>query len=152
MLDLESIFGPDAPGPATMPPAVGESAEHYPTAAVALADDDALAESRFADWIRRPDATGRWGWERRGLPDRQLWWAHSTFEGLPEPPPPCSKCGSLVPWETLAGTCRCVQCDPPTTSIEALQQAERIRGRNEIPTPAGAAELLGDLKLLTARG
>lgn len=142
---LQGLFGGDLP---TVAKPVGQE----PTAEVASATGDALAESRFANWVRRPDATGRLGWESPGLPDSVRWWARSTFEELPEPPPPCSDCGSLKLWETLAGTWRCVHCHPPTTSIEALQQAERIRGRNEIPTPAGAAELLGDLRLLTARG
>ena len=38
-----------------------------------------------ADWERRQDSAGRWGWERRDAPESERWWRHSTFEELPEP-------------------------------------------------------------------
>ena len=100
------------------------------------ATDSTLAASGFAGWIRRPDATGRLGWES---PESPRCWGGSTFEDLLEPPPACDECGSLELWETLAGTWRCLHCDPPTTAIRLLEQAAAIRRREGKPDPPGAA-------------
>ena len=96
-------------------------------------DDDALASAGFADWIRRPDATGRMGWERPDLPERKRWWAHSTFEELPEPPPACDECGGLeFCWNSSSERC-CVRCHPPAISDTLRQQVSRLRGQPGIP-------------------
>ena len=146
-IDLESIFGGNLAAEASTPVEVMAK-----PAEVDSATGDALAAVESAECIQRPDATGRWGWERRGLPDWQRWWAHSTFEELPEPPSPCSECGSLELWETLAGTWRCVHCDPPSTAVRLLDQAAAIRRRHGKPDPPGAAEMLADLKRLATVG
>jgi hypothetical protein len=38
---------------------------------------------RFADWILRPDVSGKLGWEAPDLPESSRWWARSTFDALP---------------------------------------------------------------------
>jgi hypothetical protein len=40
-------------------------------------------EPPFPGWIRRPDATGRLGWEPPGLPESRRWWACCTDDELP---------------------------------------------------------------------
>jgi hypothetical protein len=177
MLDLESIFGLDAPARATMPLVVAKPAGQEPMAEaepmvrdrpaaealapvevaakpaeVASATGDVLSEVESAECIERPDASGRMGWEPPDLAEWQRWWAHSMFEDLPEPPPPCSKCGSLELWETTAGTWRCVHCDPPAAASRLLEQAAAIRRHHGKPDSPGAAEMLADLKCLTDTG
>ncbi len=46
-----------------------------------------------------------------------------------DPPDPCSECGTLELWQTLAGNWRCLLCDPPTTARRLAELAERIRQR-----------------------
>lgn len=139
---LQGLFGGE-------PLTVTKSTGQEPTAEVASATGDALAAVESAEWIQRPDATGRWGWES---PESKRCRGDSTFEELPEPPPPCSNCGSLELWETPAGTWQCLYCDPPTTAIRLLEQAAATRRRHSRPDPPGAAEMLADLKRLTTVG
>ncbi|NQT39186.1 MAG: hypothetical protein HQ581_16935 [Planctomycetes bacterium] len=49
------------------------------------------------------------------------------WEDAIHPPDPCSKCGSLELWQTLAGNWRCMRCDPPTTAQRLAELAGRIR-------------------------
>ena len=51
------------------------------------------------------------------------------WEDFPDPPDPCSECGTLELWQTLAGNWRCLRCDPPTTARRLAKLAERIRRR-----------------------
>ena len=66
-----------------------------------------------------------------------------------EPDDPCPGCGGLLFWWNAWGDQRCMACDPPTTAIRLLETTERIRRRNGIPSPTGAAEMLADLKRIT---
>jgi hypothetical protein len=67
-----------------------------------------------------------------------------------DPPEPCGKCGGLVFWWSIRGDRRCVACDPPLAAVRLLERAETIRRRHGIPSPAGAAEMLVEMK--TNRG
>jgi hypothetical protein len=42
------------------------------------------------------------------------------------PPDPCSQCGTLELWQSMAGNWRCLQCDPPTAS-KRLMELRRAR-------------------------
>ncbi len=44
---------------------------------------------------------------------------------------PCSICGTLELWQTLAGNWRCLHCDPPTTSRRLAALSARIRRRTK---------------------
>ncbi len=68
------------------------------------------------------------------------------WENCIEPPAPCPKCSSLLFWWNLLGDRRCMTCDPPTVAIRAMERAEQIRRRHRIPSPAGTAERLADLR------
>ena len=70
---FESLFGdglPTVAGPADQDP--------FP--------DCSPDDNRYADWVRRQDVSGRWGWESPGLPEWRRWWARFTFDELPEVP------------------------------------------------------------------
>ena len=100
----------------------------------ALGDDD-LAPA--VDAITTPEnqakvATGLNGWD-----------------DAIEPPAPCPACGGLMFWWNPLGDRRCLRCDSPKTAIRLLEKAERLRRRCGLPSPAGAAEMLADLKRLT---
>ena len=41
--------------------------------------------------------------------------------------PPCPRCGSYALWENMAGTWRCVKCDPPHKSNLLQRKAVRFR-------------------------
>lgn len=58
-----------------------------PEAAVKAAAESAplAAPDLFADWLLRPDAAGRLGWERPDLDDADRWWARCSFDDLPDP-------------------------------------------------------------------
>ncbi len=71
------------------------------------------------------------------------------LESSIEPPSPCPDCNGLLFWWNIPGDQRCMACDPPTTSIKALERAEKIRRRHGIPSPAGVVEMLVDLKRIT---
>lgn len=97
MIDLQAIFG-DAPmgiGPDPEPqasdnaPALEEKAGN-PTATVdapkpapAPSGEPNAGRVPFPDWVLRPDATGRLGWEPPGLPESRRWWACCTDDELP---------------------------------------------------------------------
>lgn len=82
--------------------------------------------------VSRPEAT----------PEVMRW------EDCIDPPEPCPRCGGLILWWNAFGDRRCLTCDPPLKAIRALERVERIRRRHGIPNPAGAADLLADLKRL----
>jgi len=42
--------------------------------------------NRFADWVRRQDVDGVWGWEAPDLSENDRWWARFRFEDLPVVP------------------------------------------------------------------
>jgi len=105
------------------------------------------APEPFAGWVLRSDVSGRLGWEAPGLPEAARWWADSRFEDLPAVEF-CPKCGGVMWWWTVGGDRRCMVCDPPTAAIRLLERAERIRRRLGIPSPAGAAERLAELRRL----
>ena len=71
------------------------------------------------------------------------------WEQCIEPTDPCPKCGSLVFWWNLLGDRRCMTCDPPIVAIKAMERAEQIRRQHRIPSPAGTAERLADLRRIT---
>jgi len=157
MIDLAAIFGPDpvatSPGvhPASRPTAGDRGAATVdaagsPTATQAASPEPAPAP--FADWVLRPDVSGRLAWEAPELPEAVRWWADSSFDDLPQIPTPCPECGLAEMWQDCAGRERCPHCDPPTATIRLLEQAEGIRQRLGIPTPAGAAQWLADLRRL----
>ena len=68
------------------------------------------------------------------------------LESSIEPPNPCPDCDGLLFWWNLDNDQRCMICDPPTTSIKALETVERIRRWHSIPSPAGVPEMISDLK------
>jgi hypothetical protein len=43
------------------------------------------------------------------------------------PPPACRQCGSLELWQTLAGTWRCLRCDPPIHARRLEEKARQLR-------------------------
>ena len=49
------------------------------------------------------------------------------WEAAVDPPPPCRQCGSLELWETLAGTWRCLRCDPPIHARRLEEKARQLR-------------------------
>ena len=120
MLDLESIFG--------------EPVVVYPKAAPVT--HDGLTASRFADWIRRPDASGRMGWEAPDLPERKRW------EQLPELPRPCPRCRGLELWETMTGDWRCLHCERVEfeRSQELSRLAPQLRAASGLPPRQTEAE------------
>ena len=93
MLDLESIFGDPEGRPlatGSMPKTSGNDMALVvetdpPVSTLRLLDPTTPADSRFADWVLRPDSNGRLGWEAPDLPEWQRWWARCNFEDLPEP-------------------------------------------------------------------
>lgn len=90
-----------------------------------------------------PDHPERWANHPEGAPEPIRW------EDCIEPPPACPRCGGLVWWWNPLGDRRCMDCDPPTTAITALERAERIRRRLGIPSPIGAAQMFAHEKRLT---
>jgi hypothetical protein len=42
---------------------------------------------------------------------------------------PCDKCGRWERWKTLAGTWKCLRCDPLTTARRVMEEAARIQER-----------------------
>jgi len=89
--------------------------------------------SPFADWVLRPDVSGRLGWEPPGLPEDERWWARSTWEDLPRLPEPCPKCGPLGLWWGLLGGAHCLRCEKAAFergqwfAERAARARERIR-------------------------
>ncbi len=153
-LDLQAIFGEplataqviDRPKPATVPTAdLGPSGEPQ-------APDPKPLGFNPTDWIRQPDATGRWGWERVDL-DSADW---PNFDVMPNPAP-CPRCGSLELWESMAADIggieparwRCLKCDPPTKARRLADLAATLRQRaahrrSQAPdTPQDATEAAG---------
>ena len=68
-----------------------------------------------------------------------------------DPPEPCPGCGGLAVWWNPLGGRRCLRCEPPTRAIRVLERTERIRRRLRIPSPAGASEMLVELRRLAGR-
>ncbi len=83
-----------------------------------------------ANWIRQPDVTGRWGWQRADFDVADC----PDFETLPDVLL-CPRCGSLEAWQSIAsdrcgidpGRWRCLHCDPPTKSRAVAAQAAKLR-------------------------
>jgi hypothetical protein len=42
---------------------------------------------------------------------------------------PCGKCGSIELWKSMAGTWRCLNCDPPSVARRLRRRAEELRRR-----------------------
>jgi hypothetical protein len=53
-------------------------------------------------------------------------YADDDLHGI-EPPAPCPRCGKLELWETLAGSWRCLRCDPPATAHRIRKRAAMLR-------------------------
>ncbi len=81
---------------------------------------------RFADWVCRPDGSGRMGWESPGLPESDRWWARCDFDAQPEPGAGCPVCGSLESWQDLLGRERCGRCESDT--LEKSAEISRTGG------------------------
>ena len=70
----------------------GLHAEQVPgaagTAATTPTECERVGENtnRFADWVRRQDVDGVWGWEAPDLSENDRWWARFRFEDLPVVP------------------------------------------------------------------
>ena len=105
---LGNLFGGCPVVPEEIPAAVAP-------AVVTLGPDDA---GRFADWVRRPDAHGRMGWEAFDLPEAV------PVEALPLPGPGCPVCGSLEQWQDALGRQRCGRCEAGALD-KALKLADK---------------------------
>jgi hypothetical protein len=70
-------------------------------------------------WIEEEATDGRWSLVRADIRD---------LEAI-EPPAPCTECGGLDLWQTLAGNWRCLRCDPPVTARRLRAQAAQLRNR-----------------------
>ena len=57
-------------------------AEANTGAAAGYGDNE--APDLFADWVLRPDVTGRLGCEAPDLAEADRWWARATFDELPD--------------------------------------------------------------------
>ena len=69
--------------------------------------------------------------------------AGDTDEGIEviDPPDPCPKCGTLELWQSLAGTWRCLRCDPPTTARRQRERAARLKtDRTDSPRMNGRGD------------
>jgi hypothetical protein len=147
MIDLQAIFG-DAPmgiGPDPEPqasdnaPALEEKAGN-PTATVdapkpapAPSGEPNAGRVPFPDWVLRPDATGRLGWEPPWLSEERRWWARVRFDDLPTlaayfpgsvhrpEDGPCCRCGRRDWWQSQAwpDVVRCGWCSPPAPGVAA---------------------------------
>ncbi len=93
----------------------------------------------FADWVFRPDAHGRLGWETPDLDEADRWWARADFDDLPEPGEPCPKCGSLEAWWDLLGGQHCQHCDGERLrrSFDLAERAEAVQGVKRPSTVPG---------------
>jgi len=83
MIDLASIFSDPTPAdrsePSASKPAVADPIDAQPPGNYPPDYFDP------ANWERRQDAAGRWGWEWRHTPEAERWWHRCDFEQLPEP-------------------------------------------------------------------
>jgi hypothetical protein len=122
---LGNLFGAGPMAPEEIPEAVAP-------AVVSCPDDDG---GRFADWVRRPDAHGRMGWQAPDLPEAV------PFDALDLPGPGCPKCGSLEQWQDLLGRQRCGVCEADALG-RALNLAERA-ARLAAPERIGGSSLPG---------
>jgi hypothetical protein len=119
---LGNLFG----GGPVVPEVIPEAAT--PAVAVPGPGDDV---GRFADWVRRPDARGRMGWEAPDLPEAV------DVDALPGPG--CSACGSLESWIDTLGRQRCGVCERDTL-VTALKWADkatemRLKAQQRKSTP-----------------
>jgi hypothetical protein len=73
------------------------------------------------EWIERVGPDGRRSLIHPDHGDDQ--W--EEIDGLE----PCHQCGRYELWRTLAGTWRCLRCDPPTTARWVMEEAARIQER-----------------------
>jgi hypothetical protein len=103
MIDLQAIFD-DGP---TMAPAIMPEPE-------AMVGADAAGDDLPLFPIPRPDPA-----------DAVVW------EDAIDPPLPCPKCGSLELWESMAGSWRCMICDPPVAALRLLEHVEKLRARKQ---------------------
>ena len=126
MIDLQAIFGN---GPAQVAMAPEEIPEAVAPAVVSSPDDDG---GRFADWVRRPDAHGRMGWQAPDLPEAV------PFDDLDLPGTGCPRCGSLKQWQDLLGRQRCGRCEAGTLgrALKLAERAARLRTQAQPRKPA----------------
>ena len=116
--------------------------------------DPTPAGDQFAGWVRRQDATGRWGWEAPDLPEWQRWWARCQFEDLPEPSGPpepadqrrkrCHWPARCQWWRSVHGEVVCGWCHSPAVpelAVEWLNDSRPASGpipvRSSAQLPAG---------------
>jgi len=100
-------------------------------------------EPPFPGWVRRPDVTGRMGWEPPDFPESRRWWARARFEDLPTLAAyfpgsvhrpehgPCPWCGRREWWRSIHGAVVCGCCHPP--AVPGLV-AEWLNGPESPPT------------------
>jgi len=59
----------------------------------------------------------------------------------PDEVAPCSECGTLELWQTLAGNWRCLRCDPPTTARRLRERAAQVKSdRTDSPRANAKAD------------
>lgn len=124
MIDLEAIFG-DPPKATSVTTAVAAS----DAAPMPVLEVDLNLLAPFAWWQRRPDVSGRMGWEAPALPEADRWWADGNVAALPEATAPCPRCGGLELWQDPAGGWHCQRCDGDVLrrSRDLTARAARLR-------------------------
>ncbi len=96
--------------------------------AAADAVGNSLAATAFADWVCRPDAHGRMGWEPEAAP----------FDDLDLPGPGCPMCRSLEQWQDALGRQRCGRCEADALgkALQLAERAARLRKQAQSKKPA----------------
>lgn len=113
----------------------------------------------FPGWVRRPDVTGRLGWERPDLPEERRWWARVRVEDLPTlaayfpgsghraEDGPCPWCGQREWWQSLVwpDVVRCGWCSPPApgVAVERLRRPEAGPVGESVAQAAGCCDPVG---------
>ncbi|MCE5268283.1 MAG: hypothetical protein LLG00_10405 [Planctomycetaceae bacterium] len=118
---LENLFGGGPVTVATVPGPEDAGGHRH--------DDDG---DRFADWVPRPGAHGRMGWQAPDLPEVV------AFDDLPLPGPACPVCDSLESWQDALGRQRCAVCEAGVLdrAMEWAERAARLRKQAPPRKPA----------------